>query len=73
MSVPNSLRYACKLTCEGGSEKGTCDCQTPNQCVMREHPNFAEYRAAVIRGSLKRMGLPADWLERDKKPPPQES
>lgn len=28
--VPSEVE--CKLTCPGGSEKGTCDCATPNDC-----------------------------------------
>lgn len=34
----------CKLTCFGGSEKGTCDCKSPNDCELRKDPRFSQWR-----------------------------
>jgi hypothetical protein len=44
--------HVCKLTCFGGSEKGTCDCRGPLECKARDHPGFEQaHREAVQRMS----------------------
>ena len=35
----------CKLTCLGGSEHGTCECESPAGCALQKHPNFPRARA----------------------------
>lgn len=46
--IPQSLRAKfasqCRMTCMGGSEKGTCDCASPRECEMQESPHFTEAR-----------------------------
>lgn len=41
----------CKLTCIGGSERGTCPCPSPAHCIeKRVHPDrFSFYRIEAIR------------------------
>lgn len=34
----------CKLTCLGGSEKGTCVCTHPDECYGARDPGFSEAR-----------------------------
>lgn len=34
----------CKLTCLGGSERGTCACRCPNDCVAQHDPGFGAAR-----------------------------
>lgn len=34
----------CRLTCVGGSERGTCPCAGPTDCQMKDHPDFATWR-----------------------------
>ncbi len=42
----------CKLTCMGGSEKGTCSCRGPLQCKGKKLPGFSHARNEAV----KRMG-----------------
>ena len=52
MNSASLFAVECKLTCLGGSEKGTCDCRGPNDCVARNTPGFQ-----LARGKAKkRMG-----------------
>lgn len=37
------LQY-CRLTCLGGSERGTCPCEHPDGCEERGRPGFAAAR-----------------------------
>lgn len=40
----------CRLTCLGGSERGSCPCTHPDDCELRGHPKFeAERKAATKR------------------------
>jgi hypothetical protein len=40
----------CKLTCLGGSEMGTCECECPNDCKARHRGDFdAADREAAAR------------------------
>lgn len=34
----------CKMTCLEGSEKGLCECTTPNECLFQNHPDYKEAR-----------------------------
>lgn len=34
----------CRLTCFGGSEKGTCSCKCPNDCKLTGDPRFYYWR-----------------------------
>jgi hypothetical protein len=34
----------CRLTCLGGSEKGTCECRGPVDCKLQNHPKYDAYR-----------------------------
>jgi hypothetical protein len=34
----------CRLTCFGGSSKGTCPCKRPSECELTKHPKFSEFR-----------------------------
>lgn len=34
----------CRLTCMGGSEKGSCPCEGPMMCEERKSPLFSLYR-----------------------------
>jgi hypothetical protein len=45
-SMNDAARFGthCKMTCLGGSEKGTCDCKHPDCCELQDHPKFREYR-----------------------------
>ena len=42
----------CKLTCFGGSEKGTCSCRGASWCKAKKYPGFVDARnKAIIRMS----------------------
>lgn len=45
------VRFAteCRLTCWGGSERGTCECQGPAECRLRNAPGFKPARAEAAR------------------------
>lgn len=47
----------CRLTCLGGSEKGTCSCRGPMDCEARNVPGFNKARDDAKR----RMGR---WLKK---------
>jgi len=34
----------CRLTCFGGSEKGTCSCKSPAECKLTKDPRFSYWR-----------------------------
>lgn len=34
----------CRLTCVGGSERGTCPCSGPTDCQMKTDPAFEAWR-----------------------------
>lgn len=38
----------CKMTCFGGSSKGTCDCHCPNDCKTMTDPKWSHYRSEAI-------------------------
>jgi hypothetical protein len=40
---PKFTEY-CKMTCLGGSEKGTCSCKRPEDCELAADPGYAEAR-----------------------------
>lgn len=39
----------CRMTCIGGSERGTCVCARPIDCTLQRHPEFpaARHEASV--------------------------
>jgi hypothetical protein len=47
------LASYCRLTCLGGSERGTCPCASPAACEMREVQGFEEARAEAITRMLR--------------------
>jgi hypothetical protein len=38
----------CRLTCWGGSTKGTCICAGPRFCAVRGHPRFQHWRTEAL-------------------------
>ena len=47
MSATKFLTY-CGLTNLGGSKKRECKCKGPQDCEMRSHPGFEQYREEAI-------------------------
>ncbi len=45
----------CKVTCLGGSERGTCDCARPNACAARTDPGFARARSEAVARTSRRL------------------
>jgi hypothetical protein len=46
----NTWRRHCKLTAEGGSERGECSCEHPLACELQDHPDFpADRRTRIDR------------------------
>lgn len=37
----------CRMTCLGGSERGTCPCTRPIECEMQEDPGYSAARDAA--------------------------
>lgn len=44
MNTAEKFGTWCKLTCFGGSDKGECPCDSPNDCQLTTHPQFPKYR-----------------------------
>lgn len=53
---------ACKLTCIGGSEVGTCECSMPSQCALKSNPEFGRRRARARDRMADHFGLPRELL-----------
>lgn len=47
----------CRLTCFGGSEKGTCECRSPDTCKLRDHPRFQHFRNEAIARMVRHLDI----------------
>lgn len=50
----------CKMTCDGGSECGTCPCERPTECKLVNEPGFPEERRTSIRKMIAWAALPLE-------------
>lgn len=69
LSNPRSRKFLveCKLTCLGGSEKGTCGCENRFSCKLQNDPGFQLAREAAIQrmgNFLRNVGIP--WTDTGK-------
>ena len=37
-------REFCRMTCDGGSERGSCDCQNPTDCQLQDRTDYQYQR-----------------------------
>lgn len=44
MKLSPAFTARCRMTCLGGSERGTCPCTRPAECEMQRHPLYDEAR-----------------------------
>lgn len=59
MTTAHAFGQHCRLTCLGGSERGTCDCVCPNECALKVSPDFKMWRQRAIE-RLVRHGI--NWV-----------
>lgn len=45
----------CKMTCLGGSERGTCGCLSPSMCKQREEADYKLWRDKADRRAMRRI------------------
>lgn len=43
------------MTCLGGSEGGTCECQGPLNCKLQNHPKYDEYQNKAARRMIRHL------------------
>lgn len=48
MNTAEQFLVNCRMTCLGGSEKGTCECRGPINCTLQKHPKYDEYRMKAV-------------------------
>jgi hypothetical protein len=45
----------CGLTCVGGSEQRGCNCTRPDDCLLKDDPEFDAYRGVARQVQLRVM------------------
>lgn len=55
MNTAEQFLVCCRMTCMGGSEKGTCACKRPIDCTLQQHPKYDEYRDMATRRMVQHL------------------